>query len=368
MHKQRVTSRDPTRQRFEVTGRQPGDDLFCGKPFEHLEVSFAGRAYLCCPTWLPEPVGDLTKEHPLALWNGEAAQRIRESILDGSFRYCTGCPFLSSRAATIIPRAEVTEASHLAIIREKRVVMERIRCLNLAYDRSCNLTCPTCRTARIMASGIALRGLRAYQSVVVTPQVLRILDSLYLTGSGDPFASRLFRELLFSLDATRFPALRILLHTNALLFTPTNWQKMAGAQSLVHSVEVSVDAATAETYAINRRGGNWGRLLSNLAFIGRLRRNGPIQHLRLSFVVQANNWREMGSFVRLAGAYGADVVQFTALTNWRTFDADEFARRAVHLPQHHENAEFLHSLAVDTDLRDERVLSEDFGRFVARAP
>lgn len=334
--------------------------LFCAKPFEHFEIQHSGQAFLCCPSWLPEPVGHVTEQEPLALWNGRAAQRIRSSILDGTFRYCTGCPFLSSETGPVRRRSDLTDETELAIVREQRLVVERIRCLNLAYDRSCNLSCPSCRTQVYVASNETAAALRAFQDALLTPDLLQSLDCLYVTGSGDPFASKLFRELLRRLRGEDYPHLKIALHTNGLLFSEENWAAMASVQSLIHSVEVSVDAATARTYELNRRGGDWDRLLERLAFIRTLREQGRFKYWKLSFVVQANNWREMAGFVELGRHFGTDAVQFTPLASWGTFHAVEFARRAVHLPGHPEHENFMAALASEPALRDERVIRSDF--------
>lgn len=335
-------------------------DLFCSRPFEHFEVQHNGKAYLCCPGWLPEPLGNVEQESPSNLWNGEAAQRIRRSILDGSFKYCTACPFLGTKRGPVKAAGDVTDPEHLAIIREQRVVMKRIAWLYLAYDRTCNLSCPSCRTHVIVATGEDLKRLSIFHDSLVTPRLLRSIDWLNITGSGDPFASSVFRSLLRSLDPVLYPRLRVELHTNGLLFTPENWEAMKRAQPMVKSVEVSVDAATPATYAINRRGGEWNELLERLEFIQGLRRSGLLERFRMSFVVQANNWREMPAFVRLARSFDADTVLFTALRDWRTFGDFQYPFRAVHLAKHRDNAAFLNALETEPDLHDARVVMSDF--------
>jgi wyosine [tRNA(Phe)-imidazoG37] synthetase (radical SAM superfamily) len=334
--------------------------LFCSQPFEHFEVQTNGLAYLCCPGWMPQPVGDARSGNPEKIWNAPLAQRVRESILDGSFRYCTGCPFLTTRQGPVRAVEDVTNPEHLAIIRDQRKVIERIKILNLAYDSTCNLSCPSCRTRVKVASGQKLRRLQTFQETLVTPELLRSLDLLYVTGSGDPFASSVFRTLLRSIDARDYPSLRIFLHTNALLFTVENWRAMDRAHPLIHTVSVSIDAATPETYAINRRGGEWTRLLERLDFIRGLRRESSIKELIFNFVVQSNNWREMPNFMLLARNHEVDEVLFTPLKNWSTFSPEEFSERAVHVRSHPDNGAFVRMLATEPLLRDPRAIVTDF--------
>ena len=54
--------------------------LFCSKPFEWFEVTQLngrGGVYLCCPSWLAVPVGNLLQEPVAAIWNSPRAQEIR---------------------------------------------------------------------------------------------------------------------------------------------------------------------------------------------------------------------------------------------------------------------------------------------------
>jgi MoaA/NifB/PqqE/SkfB family radical SAM enzyme len=127
----------------------------------------------------------------------------------------------------------------------------------------------------------------------------------------------------------------IYLHTNAQLWTPRMWDTIpAEVQALVKDAQISIDAATAETYAVNRRGGKFETLLENLAFIQSLRASGQLRWLGFNMVVQENNFAEIPEFVRLGRRFGADNVSFQQLTNWGTFSDEEFAARAVHRPEH----------------------------------
>lgn len=169
---------------------------------------------------------------------------------------------------------------------------------------------------------------------------LRDARMLLVTGSGDPFGSPFLRRWLQTLDRENMPKLeRIHLQTNALLWTKRTWRTIPeDIRSLVRSAEISIDAASAETYSINRRGGEFERLIENLEFIGtELRTQGPLEWLKISMVVQQNNFREMPAFVRLAQRYNADQVYFGKLINWGTFTQEEYDQRAVHLESHPEH-------------------------------
>lgn len=86
--------------------------LFCSKPFSWFEVSRGaeeGEVYLCCPSWLNAPVGNLNQQSVEEVWNGPVAQDVRRSILDGSFEYCDSVryPYLNGREGPVITRSVV---------------------------------------------------------------------------------------------------------------------------------------------------------------------------------------------------------------------------------------------------------------------
>jgi MoaA/NifB/PqqE/SkfB family radical SAM enzyme len=147
--------------------------------------------------------------------------------------------------------------------------------------------------------------------------------------------------LIHTIEPTRYPNLSICLQTNGLLFSEEAWFALGPARSIVRTVAVSIDAATPDTYVVNRRGGDWWKLQQRLEFIARLRRSGPIRQLRFCFVVQANNFREMPDFIEFARRSCADMVFFTPLRNCGTYGDGEFCRRNVHAPEHPEHGEYL---------------------------
>src|SRR5262245_45929397 len=72
---------------------------FCRKPFEHFEIDPDGHVYLCCGQWLPKSIGNVHTQKWDEIWNSAAAQEIRESMHDGSFRHCSSvlCPLIASK-------------------------------------------------------------------------------------------------------------------------------------------------------------------------------------------------------------------------------------------------------------------------------
>lgn len=302
-----------------------------------LTILSNGDVYPCCAGWLSKPVGNVLKNSVLNIWNGPEMQDVRASVLDGSFRYCTRCPYMPG------------PSGFLVLDGKPDLPLDRIRVLKLDYDPTCNLICKGCRKYSSI-HWANLTKAKEIHGAMLSSETLEHVDFVYVTGAGDPFASLLYRKFLhdlpslssgkpFSCPGTVWtppacgPCPRVLIHTNGLLFTPRAWEKLGETRDRVAGISVSVDAACEETYRLNR-GGSWDRLLENLRFISGIRAANKSIVFTLYFVVQANNFKEMPEFIRLAEGVSASTACFIALQNWGTFTGDEYLSRAVHLPCH----------------------------------
>ncbi len=323
---------------------------FCPNPFSQFDVYENARGYVCCKSWLPDDIGDLNEQPVDVIWNSETAQRIRESIFDGSFRYCDHklCPVIQSDSLPTLEQA-AEDPRFTDIIRQRATRLDQLPTfVNFCNDTSCNLSCPSCRTHRILfTEGPELEWRRKLHDKLVDALFGQDTDRPFrinITGSGDPFASKIFRDFLFELDGSRFPNLKVSLQTNGVLLTPRTWQRLHRIRDNIDMVIVSFDAATPETYAITRRGGHWSTLIDNVRELGRLRGSGELRYLRMDFVVQQANYREMPAFAELARELGADRASFAMVVNWGTWSEAEFAIRSIWRSDHPEFDDFLEVL------------------------
>ena len=266
------------------------------------------RLWVCAPTWLKTPFGNCLTQGIEDIWNSQTAQEIRRSILDGSFRYCTHeeCPLIQSDS--LPDRDAVTNARQRRIIDEGIVATEELPSFfNFCHDESCNLSCPSCRTTAIrLTEGPEFEVRQRIHRILTAWLFARPHDqcvTVNITGSGDPFASRMFFDLLTTLDGRDFPNVTFNLQTNGVMFTPKYWAKMSKLHGNIGEVIVSFDAATSATYAYTRRGGNWEQLVKNMRFLDELRRDGKIRRLRIDYVVQQRNYKEMIGIVELTRTF-----------------------------------------------------------------
>ena len=136
-------------------------DFVCWFPFWFTEITH-DRQTLCCSGWLTKDIG--SNKNLKENWDSDTANEIRESVLDGSFKYCKKdtCPFLS----TVINSGVETGP----ILSKKRLGIEDVNTLEeykevyplkhadetfgypgtpkqfkVVWDSTCNLGCPSCR-------------------------------------------------------------------------------------------------------------------------------------------------------------------------------------------------------------------------------
>ncbi|SDG39464.1 SPASM domain-containing protein [Roseospirillum parvum] len=329
-HTRRHGPPDPDRVGHELAGQ------YCPHPWSKMDFQVDGAVTLCCSAWMPASVGDLFTDSVERLWNGPLAQDIRRTVADGSYRYCgkLACSFITGRKLKTPPPdgpPPPRRQSGPSIV-------------NLSFDKTCNLACPSCRPHPIAAR----EDERTRYDQVVEEKILPLLAEarrVEITGSGDPFASKTFRRLLRRLDGPEHANLDIILMTNGVLATEREWGRLGTVRQRIAEVNVSVDAARRETYDLLRRGGDFAALGHNLRHMAGLRAAGELRHLRLCFVVQAANFREMPDFVRWAEDLGVDAVHFQTLLDWGSMPPQAYRATAIHLPDHPEHAAFLEVLA-----------------------
>lgn len=313
-------------------------NYICTTPFVYLEAHKNG-VYSCCPTWLPTKLSTL--EEIGTVWESNELKNIQESIIDGSYKYCSKkhCPYLSN----LLINNEIPQGFIPKDRFKPQKYVKGPQHINFAFDRSCNLSCPSCRNSSIMADGKEIEFID-YQIKKICDLYGSSLTMFYLSGSADPFASKSIRKFLLNLDRNKFPKLnKIHLHTNGLLLNEKMWNSLSHVHDLIKTIEISIDASSEETYQILRRGGSWETLIENLNYISKCE---TIKKIRTSFVVQDTNYLEMESFYKLMKSILKDKVEiyYNKITNWGTFSDSEFKIKKIWDEEHPEYNNFLNEL------------------------
>ena len=310
---------------------------FCPLPYTFLEIRSSGYVHCCC--WICTPVGNVFETDLDALWQGPVMRQIRESVTDGDFRYCARCPYLSAHRGPVGPTPPVLPD------------VSRIPSLWLSYDKTCNLSCPSCRP-RVFAGGdVDAVKTDQLHDLILKSDVLKLADEITIAGYGEALASPRYRRLLQLLPALT-PSARIHLYTNGQLLDEECWGELDLQRLSI--LDVSIDAATEATYLQNRRGGSWSRLWANIDRAAEKKRQYMFR-LQSNYVIQANNFRELVPFVKMAFARGFDRVTANFIDDWQALERNDYLSRAAHLADHPYHAE-LCAVMRDPALEDSRVL------------
>ena len=325
------------------------NDYVCTLPFTNLTIHNDREQYFCCKQWLDVPL-DFKNG-----WNGKDALNVRESMLDGSFKYCssTNCPHLS----TLVNLGYITDGG--PIIKKEDFNNSNLsgpKSIRFTFDSACNLACPSCRKDFIKNSN------------VITNESNRILDEIYekygntlesvsLSGYGDPFYSHSMMNFLINVNKSVLPNLKqIHLHTNAILWNEGNWDKIKNSHKFITSAEISIDAATSETYKKVRKGGNWDMLIKNLKFINEIK---SIRHIIVSFVLQKDNYHEIYDFFLLMDKLLTNkklTFQYHSIQDWGVMDKKDYVDAKVWNKDHSDNEKFLIELDKIKNLNDNRIV------------
>lgn len=314
---------------------------YCDKLYTWLEVDMFGKAWMCCPSWLPYPIGNVLEESLEEIWNGEKAQKLREQIFTGNWNYCQHnfCPLIAGDNLPLLSNTENPPTSTIAPLPTK---------INFSNDESCNLKCPSCRVDKLLFTEGPLYERRKkvnnkmYDMLFNEPTERHF--SIHVTGSGDPFASRIYREMLQSINGQDFPNLEVNLQTNGVMFTPKNWERIYKIHNNLRRCAISFDAGTKDTYENKTRlGGNWDLLLENCKFLDNQVINYPLFDIAYDFVVQKDNYKEMRRYIKTVDNLfpNAGSINFSLITDWGTWPKDVYEQKCIWKETHQEHTDLL---------------------------
>ena len=337
-------------------------NYICRAPFEDFMV-FPNSTWSCCPDWMEIPFEEWSHLNPgetkdlKDVWFNDINTKVREGILDGSYKYCskTKCPFLSKLINTdedvllnefesnygqsvyfgyFYKREEFFKKYNLSETDSKWKLFPRLIYFN--FDYACNLKCPSCRL-----DTIPNRKDKMVDNILkdINEQFSNDVEMIHITGSGDPFYSNVFRKFMQTFDYKRYPKLKqIYIVSNGNMWTQEMWESVKAIHPYVREYEISIDAATKETYENKvRLNGNWDTLMANLKYHSTLKFNNR----NFSFVVQDHNVHEMNDFVNMIeGIYGkwspknGYTITFRAIQDWNHQTKEWLKKRSVQEMEH----------------------------------
>lgn len=321
----------------------PGDKFICLEPFSYTEVRLGGDVNICCTQWNPAVIGNVLTTDFSQIWNGEKAQIIRNTILDGSYSYCNGstCP----KMLTWHLDNDLISKTEISVKRAIDLVTSTPPKVHFVIDRSCNLTCPSCRATKLTQLDDAAK----QQALTVFRRTTRPMfatahlenKTLSFDGSGEIFSSEVYRELFETEEiftqTYRWPNLRFELTTNGTMMTEKIQKKYFNLFDHTAKLEVSIDAGNKASYNITRVGGHWDLLWENMQYFhDNTLMNSKIKRWwKWNIIVQRDNFESIPDLLEIANKFHKlPTIHFSNLLNWGTWQDSEYLARAVHLPDH----------------------------------
>lgn len=333
---------------IERLGTEKSADLsnrFCEAPFVKFETLMDGTVAPCCSIWTQHRLGHLDGQTLDQIWNSPAAQAMRASILDGSYRYCNKQRCTDILEDTLPQRDAVTDPILREAIDHNRThLATNPRWLFLAHDVTCNLACPSCRGGILAADEAQEARFEKIEREVFHPLLRAGGDvEISLSGQGDPWSSPHYRSILRHL-ADHALDVKLSIHTNALLMGEARWAQYPGLERYRALVNVSIDSCTPWVYEVVRRPGKWDKLYPNLQFIAAKRARGEFREFHLNATIQLDNFHEMPALMRLAQTLGADSMRLYMMQNTGGHLAADYPRKNVGDPTHPLHLAFLETL------------------------
>lgn len=316
-------------------------NIKCNNLEETGYIDSDGYLWGCCPGWVKFPFGNFLKEQDF--YDKYMARIIKLSSLNKTYCFCN------------LNLCKYNNQGQRKEFKTKPYPKE----LTIAFDKTCNLKCSSCRKCYYTADKKdKQRQNKIIESLIKSGWLDKSI--MIMAGQGEVFYSDIYRKILMS--NVKRDTIRIL--TNGTLFNEKNWNLIKEIYINIY-VEISIDAATKETYQ-KLRCGNFDYLLKNLRMLGELRKENRIKWLQFNYVVQKDNYNEMKDFVELAKHLNADMVQFTRLNNWGTFTKNEYKDKCLIIDDRYLQYDF-YNILMDPVFKDKIVDIQSFEEFISNS-
>lgn len=310
---------------------------FCSRPFEYAYLADKGEVWPC--GWMHFVIGNLYEQNLDEIWHSEAAQAARESILNGSFSLCRkmSCPYCERDELPDLTEEEIAKAAVPTLVPTT---------INMANDRICNIACTNCRTAVYCPE----KGEREKidEALQKLPPFANQAEFLSMNGAGEFLANPSFVSFLEKLRPER-PDFRLSFETNGVLFDEAHWNRFSHLSDYNISVTVTVNSIRRETYRYLSGGfDHLERVLNNLRFLSRLRREEKINSLAVAIVVQECNFWELPEYIKTfahSEDFEVDTITVRPIYKWWHMAEETYWFKNILNPLHPYHKEYLKILA-----------------------
>ena len=206
---------------------------FCMLPWIHLHAYPDGRAYPCCFSFDPYPVGDLNKQSLKEVWEGDKMKQLRKNMLKGvTSRECVKCYEQEESGFFSLRLSSNKHFGHNISLVENTTPEGdadfMIKYWDIRFSNLCNMACRSCGTwfssnwyedhikitgsppnhAKIIKVGRSTNDI--WQQML--PQ-FEYVEQIYFAG-GEPLIMEEHYRILKELDKRKMYHVRLIYNTN----------------------------------------------------------------------------------------------------------------------------------------------------------
>lgn len=318
----------------------PQMDEVCKRPFEKAWINSDGRVKGCSSN--NAIMGSLFFDSFDNIWHSNRMKVVRLSLINRTGTFCNKkrCELFDGKYCRYdvddlhysfeYSSETIQEMAQRKLLEKETIVDKDAYNLKeseypdrvmISIDKTCNLSCPSCRDEVYIPSEIEKNKLKEL-TIKLQEEVIPHVDNIIMAGNGEVFASNVYKKIL--LDAKlKSKGKGICILSNGALFSPEYWKKVESIYTSIRVV-ISMDGATKETAEKLRRGVVFSEWLQNMNFLGEMRKAGRMEYLGFTFVVQRDNYMEMPLFCEKMLALGADEVSFSRIQNYGRWTDKQF--------------------------------------------
>lgn len=260
---------------------------FCSVPFTQLFLYPTGEVFVCCEN--SYKVGDIKSQTIEEIWNSKEIQSLRKEFLENDIKTCRS--YIDNQGCN-------KAYTHLERFVERKVVQEKsVVAFDAMLNGMCNLQCIMCDVFK-MPNGIYdesgfWEGCRE--------NIFPYLKHISLK-SGEPFIQKDTFRLIEEVSKVN-PDCEWSFTTNGHYNFSSIKVKLEHLN--IREFDISIDSLETANFSKIRKGGDLAKVIKTTDEIIRLRnqkrRNGENGfRIKISTVIQRDNWKEMGSFLKFA--------------------------------------------------------------------
>ena len=263
---------------------------YCSSPWNTIHIKETGAISSCfCGDWHQKGLNGNLLTTPLTeLFNNVWQDQFRQSIVNQTFKWC--------RTDTCVDFYRMSNVDNFNFLPKTPILPTTIQ---LQIDMNCNLKCAICRNKNIYSPDINKKAYSILEKLIDEYKDFDQKVNIHCDGSGYVFASAAYLKFFNQNDLPN--CFHFNIQTNGNLITK-NKELIEKLRTHIEMVEVSLDAATDETYK-EVRGGNLSVVTKGIKF---LKSQGIT--VWTQYVVHQKNYKEILDYVKLCKDLAVDKI------------------------------------------------------------